>query len=171
MTKRLINILLSLFLVSCDNLLPLPIRWGNDSFGCKVEGITMKASSANYFARDKPISARITDSTFYISGSDYNDKLDIAISLGNIRKKGTYYLDNITGAASYENRNYPSTSYKTYNQYGGQVHITKFDVKNKIVSGTFSFKAAKVDISVYPNTLDTTKVIEITRGRFDVNLK
>ena len=52
-----------------------------------------------------------------------------------------------------------------YNSYenSGTIIITRFDTKNRILSGTFSAKLV--------NETDSTDIIEVANGRFDINLQ
>src|SRR5690606_2792432 len=52
----------------------------------------------------------------------------------------------------------PDESYETNNEYTGELHITKLDKHNNIISGTFWFDA--VD--------EQGEVVEIREGRFDM---
>jgi hypothetical protein len=56
---------------------------------------------------------------------------------------------------------YNSESYLSVED-GGTLKITKYDYENGIMSGTFSCKAV--------NNNDSSDIIEITEGRFDINL-
>ncbi|MGC4129944.1 MAG: DUF6252 family protein [Bergeyella sp.] len=67
---------------------------------------------------------------------------------------GNYQLNEIN-TAIYSPSTYP---YYTNSNNVGVINITKFDKVNKIISGTFSFKA----INMFSN-----EVVTITEGRFD----
>jgi hypothetical protein len=168
MKKEFVILLVSAFLISCDNVLPFPTKSGRNIFGWKADGIKLKTPKV-HLLKDNPIIAQMTDSSVFIYGKDYDARISVYMSISHIIGKGTYQLDS-TNEAYYVDNNYPGKTYKTTEKYRGSVTITKFDTKNRIVSGTFSFKAVKLDNSVYPNKLDTTNVIEVTRGRFDVDL-
>ncbi|MER3464613.1 MAG: hypothetical protein C4329_09650 [Chitinophagaceae bacterium] len=57
----------------------------------------------------------------------------------------------------------PINEWITTSQSTGQVTITKYDVANHIVAGTFSFMAKEMTNSADP--------LNVTEGRFDVQLQ
>lgn len=89
----------------------------------------------------------------------------------NITGPATYLLDQTTdifpnATASYayhvKRKINPLNEWITSAQNTGTVTITRWDVTNKIVSGTFEFKAGSLDNSTDP--------ITVSEGRFDVKL-
>lgn len=147
--------------MACDNILPLPTRNGRNIFGCKVDGITLKTSSR--ILRDNPISAGYddTDGAFYVSGNDFNDDLAVELDIRKLIKKGKYKLDNIN-LGFLDNRSYPKKYYITTENHTGEVCITKLNANKRIISGTFEFEAV--------NREDSTDVVKVSRGRFDIDL-
>ncbi|HZF63970.1 MAG TPA: DUF6252 family protein [Chitinophagaceae bacterium] len=89
---------------------------------------------------------------------------EFEIQLTNVKTPGVYEFREGTGNSAYyvERRFMPTGEWRTNNQHGGSVNITLTDTVNKILSGTFQFKAA----SVYNES-----PIEVTEGRFDLKLK
>jgi hypothetical protein len=120
-----------------------------------------------------------------LSGSNINDFFITAQNFALEPKESQFnlYIKNVTGPGVYQlNQNtdiYPnaSASYAYYvkrkinplnewitsAQYTGTVTITKWDLANNIVSGTFEFQAGSIDNSEGP--------ITVTDGRFDVKLQ
>lgn len=120
-----------------------------------------------------------------LSGSNQND---IIITAQNFASEPTetefqLYIKNIIGPGTYElNQNTdinpnaagsyayyvkrkinPLNEWITSVQYTGSVTITKWDLTNMIVSGTFEFTAGSIDSSASP--------ITVTDGRFDIKLQ
>lgn len=148
--------------MGCDNILPLSTNSGKNIFGCKIDGQALKTKKNFNILKDFPISAgNFVDSTFYVSGTDYNDDLYVELNLRNLSKKGKYKLDNFN-TGFFRSSGYSRKRYTTNSKYTGNINITRFDTKNKIISGTFEFEAV--------NRNDSTDVVKVTRGRFDVNI-
>lgn len=157
-------------LVSCDNILPLPTKNRANTFGCKINGDVLKTTKFNLL-KDSPIYGKVSDSSFNVSGQDNDSKLTVSLRINKITEKGSFIIDGSTNSATIINSRFPTKYYQTKNQYKGMVQIKKFDVINKCVAGTFSFEAVRLDNSVFPNKIDTTDVIKVTKGRFDVDFK
>jgi hypothetical protein len=155
-----------------EDQLPAVTQTGRMSFGCLVDGqpfiptpILMKTTYAlNY---DSTYGGEI----FLIKVQQYTGKAPIisqflTIAAGNITKVGMYpfSLGQITSVAYTDDskelacREYGKKKTATY--LGGQLVITRLDVKEGIFSGTFSFKLAQPEC-------DT---LRITHGRFDSSL-
>ena len=158
--KNLILVLIFAVFTGCDNFLPLPSKNGKNIFGCKIDGQTLRTTKINLLS-DNPLFAKMTDSSFYVTGDDYNDRIAVLINVSRINKKGKFNLDQHNNAMYIDN-NYPGKYYSTTQKYTGQVNVTRFDYKNKVISGTFEFEAV--------NKKDSTDVVKVTRGRFDVDL-
>ena len=149
-----------MFFISCDNILPLPTRSGRNIFGCKVDGTTLKTSTR--ILRDNPISAGYDrDNVFYVSGNDFNNDLAVELDIRKLTKEGKYKLDNIN-LGFLDNRSYPKEYYETTKNHTGEVCITKLNANKRIISGTFWFEAV--------NRRDSTDVVKVSRGRFDIDL-
>jgi len=167
-----------LLLSSCKksvDALPDATQTGANTFGLKLNGefwVPQKFAGIN-----SPVLE-----AFY-SGTG-----DLRITANNFASEPTetefeIFVKNAGAAAVYElNQNtevYPnaSSSYGYYvkrkinplnewitnSQYKGNVTITKLDLTNRIVSGTFQFNAGSMDSSAAP--------ITVTDGRFDVKLQ
>ena len=119
-----------------------------------------------------------------LAGANINDIMITAQNFASepLESQFTLYIKNVTGPGVYDlNQNtdiYPGVSgsyayhvrrkinplneWITSAQNTGSVTITKWDLTNNIVSGTFEFKAGSIDNSSEP--------INITDGRFDIRL-
>ena len=156
--------------------LPEATQTGANTFGLKLDGqfwVPQKFAGIN-----APIlSAQLT-------GTNQNDLLLTAQNFASepTEKEFRLFIKNITGAGTYQlnegtDINNMGSSYAYYvkrkinpvnewitsNQYTGSVTITKWDLPNMIVSGTFEFKAGSMDSSAAP--------ITVTDGRFDIKLQ
>ncbi|RYE16771.1 MAG: hypothetical protein EOP42_33395 [Sphingobacteriaceae bacterium] len=97
---------------------------------------------------------------FVVTGQDHDFGLDIAIVITSLKRTGTYTLSsrNLDYARLYKESD--AKYYYTSTKNTGQVTITKLDLVNKIISGTFNLTAEDEN-----NPVNTLKV---TDGRFDV---
>ena len=177
------NILLvfcsALLLCSCKkavDALPEASQTGANTFGLKLNGQYWVPQS---FAG---INTSILDAQ--LAGSNTNDIIIKAQNFASepIETQFTLYIKNITGPGNYQLNQttdiYPNASgsyayyvkrritplneWITSSQFTGTVTITKWDLPNKIVSGTFEFNGQSIDNSTDP--------ITVTEGRFDVKL-
>jgi hypothetical protein len=104
---------------------------------------------------------------WYVNIRSYRDQEAIIFFLRDVVKPGIYDLNQSTETypnilqplnyGSYETR---TEKYVTDATHTDRVIITKADTINWIVSGTFEFTAV--------NRRDPSKIIRVTKGRFDV---
>jgi hypothetical protein len=153
--------------------LPAATDTGANIFGCLVNGqiyIPSGMGGASYSGEPNPYI--LYDESLYgvpylvINARQYNSShaqtADFVLNVDSLVGTGIYPLKYGTlwfGSDSYPScgiANYDTTSFKT-----GEVVITKYDLADGIISGTFNFKY-KV-----PTCNDTTY---ITEGRFDMKL-
>lgn len=88
----------------------------------------------------------------------------VEIYITTFKGTGTYQVNTTDYSYCEYNLNNP-INYLTYSTMGtdiGSVTITKYDIINKIISGTFDF-------TVY-NVKDKNDRVLITKGRFDISL-
>jgi hypothetical protein len=176
--KKLILLLLTAFTLSCCNnddqpkteleKLPPATQTGAQTIGCLVNGKAfVDNSSFNNFYQ-------FVDGEFYLvinwdmdNSNGYKDG-QIAISKTVIQEGQTYilnkssYLDgDYIGAGATFVSTLPEIygQYETNSNYTGQIHFTRFDTQNFIMSGTFEFEAKDIL---------SEKTISITNGRFDL---
>jgi hypothetical protein len=179
--KNILLILFSLLILSgCKksvDALPEATQTGANTFGLKLNG--------ELWVPQKFAGINAPTLKANLSGSNLNDLLITAQNFASEPTETEFqlYIKNITGVGSYQlNQStdiYPnaSSSYGYYvkrkinplnewitsPQYTGTVTLTKFDLTNGIVSGTFEFAAGSMDSSASPVT--------VTDGRFDVKLQ
>jgi hypothetical protein len=161
---------------SVDSL-PDATQTGANTFGLNLDG--------KYWVPQKFAGINAPTLNAQLTGTNQNDLIITAQNFASEPTETEFqlYIKNITGPGNYPlNQNtdiYPnaSASYGYYvkrkinplnewitsSQYIGSVTITKWDLPNMIVSGTFEFKAVSMDSSAAP--------ITVTDGRFDVKLQ
>jgi len=169
-----------LILAGCKksvDALPEATQTGANTFGLKLNG--------EFWVPQKFAGINTPTLTAQLTGININDLLITAQNFALEPKESEFqlYIKNITGPGTYQfNQNtdiYPNTSgsyayyvkrkinplneWITSAQYPGTVTITKWDLANGIVSGTFEFTAGSIDNSEAP--------ITVTDGRFDVKLQ
>lgn len=154
-----------------DKGLPSATQQGLNTLGCKVNG-------ANWIPGDKDWKANYLQSEYIVSKerllisasrSGEGFRHQIFLDLRNFpAKAGVYELNSIDESGGRYSFipprpdpliQPPREDYSTDPAHKGQITITKFDRINRVVSGTFEFKA-KHDNS--PAT------VSITHGRFDL---
>ncbi|WGH75367.1 hypothetical protein P8625_15035 [Tenacibaculum tangerinum] len=170
--KHLLLLVTITFALSCcskddnDPKEPLPpaTQTGAGTFACKVNGQNFIDTSGGYFN----CFYQLIDGAYYfgVQGSDEVGMIT-SLNIGTTNKTITEgeilnLVENIDGNAWAGCRfllNINSSEFSNTTQlYTGELTITRFDLTNKIVSGTFWF-----DIK-HPTTGAT---IEIREGRFD----
>lgn len=178
--KSILIVVASLLLIagckkSVDEL-PEATQSGANTFGLKLDG--------KFWVPQKfvGINAPILKAQLY--GANATDLLITAQNFASepLESQFNLYVKDITGPGTYQlNQNtdiYPGASgnyayyvrrkinplneWITNAEYTGTVTITKWDLANSIVSGTFEFNARSMDNSEQP--------INVTEGRFDIRL-
>lgn len=177
-----IFLLLSSFIISAGckksvDSLPEATQTGANTFGLKLDG--QYWIPQNFAGINSPILSA------QLSGANQNNLMLRAQNFASEPTETEFqlYIKNITGTGTYElNQNTdinpnaagnyayyvkrkinPLNEWITSSQYTGSVTITKWDLSNMIVSGTFEFKAGSMDSSAAP--------ITVTDGRFDIKLQ
>jgi hypothetical protein len=173
MKHLLLTITLAVLLFSCCKkktdtdttpTLPPATQEGKNTFGCYVDGIPYVTKKGSGFNPDD-INANIyNDSSVYISGNKGTPRWYLAMNTKFFYQEGAYfmggtypYLGNIS---IYTDGTIPNndTEFSTDSINTGILQINKFDKVNRIISGTFNFKAKN----------GANKIINITDGRFDI---
>lgn len=169
MKNLILASILTLCFFSCKdresdpNVLPEATQSGKNTAGALVDGKVWIA----------------TTEFIYPKGTyceNFGNKTKIALDLRQIKNKGSNSIEIIAVIEGFElNKTYtisenPEVGYNFANytngngvsfltnpNYTGKIKITRLDLQNQIVSGTFEFKA--VD--------DNGNIVNITDGRFD----
>lgn len=176
-----------LFLMGCSTekdefvpTLPPITQTGENTFGCYVDGklLTPREGDGTFNVRDRGMIfwGSPSGSDNEISVTDYKSgtggRIDIHIQELDQKGEGVFVINESNcekGMDANQNinirvrwRDEITQEYKWYCsiENGGILEITRYDFDNFIVSGTFSCKMANRD--------DSSDVIEITEGRFDI---
>lgn len=178
------NILLffsfTLLLASCKksvDTLPEPTQNGANTFGLMLDGqhwVPQKFAGINMPILTAQLSGQ-TQNDLTITAQNFASEpteKEFQLYIKNITGEGVYSLNqntdikpNAAGSYAYyvKRKINPVNEWITSSQYTGTVTITKWDLANMIVSGSFEFKAGSMDNSAAP--------ITVTDGRFDVKLQ
>jgi hypothetical protein len=188
-TQLLLLVILFFTLTGCKKKyqsnpsLPPATQTGADTFGCLIDGkvlIPQDDHSAFCFTCSSPLYVFYSP---YMNNSAYNqENLTIGASDENpdgpwrsvyLRVKNTAFIESQTialkadtvkkgGSASYNSDilgNYSLVDYKTTQIISGELTITKIDLINKFISGTFKFDAIN----------SNKDIVHVTDGRFDAH--
>lgn len=147
-----------------------PTQVGAGTMSCKIDGQSWSSTTVPGAPVPGAYAQYITQGSVTAIGI-VGMKIDgtttslINIFIYNVNSTGEYKLGTtgVGGAVGYAVLSYqPGKSYTTtYNtNINGKIVITKFDTANKIISGTFEFKAKENE--------DATELKVITEGKFDV---
>ena len=171
--------LFSLILSCCKNdddqpqnpidQLPPETQTGEQTIGCLVNGEAfVDNTSFNNFYQfvdgeyylvinwDKDTFEGFKDGQIAISGIEIQENQTYALN------KSGYVNGDYTGGGATFTNNLSDIygQYETNSDYIGQIHFTRFDTENFIMSGTFEFEAQEIL---------SGETISITNGRFDLN--
>lgn len=157
--------------------MPDATETGANTFGLKLDGqfwVPQKFAGIN-----APIlNAQLTGSSqngLIITAQNFASEpteSEFQLYIKSITGPGTYPLNRNTDIYPHASGSYgyyvkrkidPLNEWITSSKDTGFVAITKWDLVNMIVSGTFEFKAASIDSSAAP--------ITVTDGRFDIKLQ
>lgn len=175
--NKLPLLLIFLFLLACKKdemkLLPDATQIGADTMGAIVNGKAWVANGGTGFQPPEPVEGGY-HGTYTFDETRNNvviqayrkDKTGFQLYLRDVSRTGEYLLNtttNLFGGELKQPQNYgayyvPGRLYMTTSKYTGSVNITRADTVNRIVSGTFSFKAVHGNDSV-----------AVYNGRFDVS--
>lgn len=175
--NKLSLLLTLLLLLACKKdemvLLPSATMTGADTMGAIVNHRAWVANGGTGFQPLEPVEGGYqgnysfdeTRNNVFIR-TYRKDDTGFQLYLRDVSKPGEYPLNsstNLIGGELKQPQNYgayyvPGKVYMTNSRYTGVVIITRADTINKIVSGTFAFKAVHGQDSV-----------SVTSGRFDVS--
>ena len=176
--KKILVVCLSLFLLAACNKtvdeLPAATQTGANTFGAKVDGKMWVPRGFGAFPANDILEARLAGPTeILINARDFSSsptETEFEILITGVTGPGTYLLNNnvsLPASSSYgyyvKRRLTPENEWLTSSTYTGSVTITKFDITNRIVSGTFQFNAL--------NQYNTPQPLSVTEGRFDLTFE
>lgn len=155
--------------------LPAATQVGANTGGCLINGQPFVAAKYGGGILSNPIPALASgfyeDSLYYLvmAGNTNRGRTKVSLFFRS-QKPGIYNFDRDTPTLdvaglrytlNYATCNFSETNeeYTTTSQYIGQAVLTLVEVNTGISAGTFEFTAV--------STLDPTKTVTITNGRFD----
>jgi hypothetical protein len=140
---------------------------GKNTFGCLVNGEVWLPEVKPYQMSIYPLTSSYDNVAFKVTAKKkIHDNIyqSISFQIIALADTGNYYLDSNSsvGSAGVYTNVLISCSYFTDTTQVGVVKILKFDIPNKIISGTF-------EMTLYKSWNNTDcDTIKITEGRFDV---
>lgn len=177
MKKILIGCLSLCLLASCKKEveeLPPATQTGANTFGAKVDGQFWIPQGFGPFPANDILEARMAGPTdLMINARNFAsspNETEFEILVTGITGPGTYSLNNnvsLPASSSYgyyvKRKMTPENEWLTSTTYTGSVTITRLDLAEKVVSGTFQFNAI--------NSYNTPQPLSVTEGRFDLKLQ
>ncbi len=177
MKKILIGCLSLCLLAGCKKEveeLPPATQTGANTFGAKVDGNLWVPQGFGPFPANDILEARQAGPTeIMINARNFAsspNETEFEILITGVTGPGTYLLNNnvVRPASSsfgyYVKRNFtPENEWLTSSTHTGSVTITRLDLVNKIVAGTFQFAAM--------NMYNAPQLLTVTAGRFDLRLQ
>lgn len=188
MQKTFFLLLSSLFLFACcksDDDIPTPdpnipeveklppaTQTGANTVGCLVNGMAFLPSGSltgssnpycGYYYDEFVLVFRVVKNEENITGNG-TESVAIYIDETIVEENAVYILKHIQGQKRAVFKiiggtiTTPDEYYETNNEYTGELHITKLDKDNNIISGTFWFDAVN----------EQGEAVEIREGRFDM---
>jgi hypothetical protein len=176
--KNILTAALGLFLFAACNKeveeLPPATQTGAHTFGAKVDGELWVPKGFGGFPANDILEAKFTGAnSIMIRAKNFAKspkETEFEIHLINVTGPGTYTLNvdvvRPTVSASYayfvERELTPKNEWQTTPSYTGTVTITRLDLVNEIISGTFQFNAI--------NLYNSPEPLSVTEGRFDIKM-
>ncbi len=178
MKKLLLLIAVVVAFAACKKeikTLPEETQTGANTFGAKLNGENWGPLKAGILPTAPLLEARFSgDQSIIITARNFSRtpiETEMEIFLKNVTAPGTYLLNQTTARypaqsasyAYYEKRNVNiEDQWITGSEATGEVVVTKLDIPNRVISGTFQF-AASAKYGSAP--------ITVTEGRFDVKIQ
>lgn len=160
-------ILLALFSCKKENpnpeKLPPATQQGKNTFGCYINGEVWVPYAPTLF--DRKITPVFGDwirvETQRFENSDGSDKQEIVISFKPeaSNEEKTYFFENGNASALFFSKT-PDCDYFIENNLEGSITITKYDLQEKVLAGTFEFTLDK----------ENCTTLHFTDGRFDIRI-
>jgi hypothetical protein len=177
--KNILLLFMIASLVACEKNpddLPEVSETGSNIFGAKINGEVWGPMKFGVIEGKPILEARFSNgNSVFINarnlGSSPNES-EMEIYIKDISGPGTYLLNQNTGvypghSASYgyfvKRKITPQNEWITSSQNTGKVVISRYDVTNKIIAGTFEFTAM--------NLYGTPELLSVTEGRFDMKIQ
>lgn len=167
------------FLAACTKEiteLPEATRTGANTFGARINGALWGPQGFGIAPTAPLLEAKyyFDQTSYLINVRNFNKQpteTELEIFLIGVTGPGTYYFNtnttkNPANRVSYahyvERKVNPVNEWMTGAQYTGSVTISRADTVNRILSGSFEFRAGTI--------LGTAEPLTVTEGRFDLKL-
>lgn len=164
-------LLLNAFSCCKENTLPPETEQGKNTFGCLVNGKVWQNGGSGVMYSG--LSARLDKNGLVIYANNTDDpKIQhIKLMINSTINAAKYPINSTTYSLLEHNESSCKCVFQSdslYHQESFNIGVTYIDTINKILSGTFAFKAKLKE--TLPLTCDCdTSVISITNGRFDLH--
>src|SRR5690606_32362851 len=154
--------------------LPPATQTGENTFGCMLDGAFWTPEGFGIVPTAPILEARFIDDNIKINARNFSvspTETEFEIYLKNVSETGIYPLNKKVSIYPNQTESYayhikrkirPLDQWVTNASFTGVVNITKLDRANKIVSGTFEFRAESMT--------NPGEFIIVTEGRFDIKL-
>jgi hypothetical protein len=154
--------------------LPQNTQTGANTFGAKINGQLWAPQGFGPVPANNLLEARMIGNDLLIDARNFAsspNETEFSIRLVSVTDIGVYTLNSnathpslVSSYCYYVKRNLtPQNEWITSTANTGSVTITKLDLTNKIVSGTFQFNAL--------NIYNAPEPLAVTEGRFDIKLQ
>ncbi len=145
--------------------LPKATQSGANTMAAKVDGkVWQKKACTSCIGGGSALEINYDDRNFFgVSGQNRDQNILVTFVITSLKSTRTYELtsQNLNYAQIYSSNDHKT--YYTSTSNTGQVNITKLDLENHIISGTFNFTAEDEN--------NPANTIKVTDGRFDVKFR
>lgn len=164
------------FLSCSKDVIELPplTQTGENTFGAKLNGEFWVPAGFGIVPTAPLLEARFIDDNIKINARNFSispTETEFEIYLKNVTEPGVYHLNKKVSIYPNQTENYayhikrkirPLDQWVTNASYSGVVNISKVDRVNKIIAGTFEFRAESMS--------NPGEFITVTEGRFDIKM-
>ncbi|SDF17521.1 DUF6252 family protein [Epilithonimonas hungarica] len=149
-----------------QNVLPEATQSGKNTAGALINGKVWVATTKKLNSNNDGTYCEKLNENYLIkldlrkNPDRYTESIYLIVSIPNLEINQTYEVINQTPDDGYNYATYISNdkvSYSSNPNNSGRIKITRLDLQNQIVSGTFEFKAKD----------SNGNIVTITEGRFD----
>ena len=156
-------LILFLAVAGCKKETP-PSQNGANTISAKVDGNKWaKKSCISCVGGGSGISVTYDNTFFGVTGQNADQNISISLVIKSLSSTGTYELSSQESNYARVFNNNNKILYYTNTLNIGKVTVTKLDLVNKIISGSFEFVAADEN--------NPGKKVNITNGYFDVTFQ
>ena len=154
--------------------LPPVTETGENTFGARLDGSFWTPAGFGIVPTAPVLEARFIDDNIKINARNFSispTETEFEIYLKNVTETGVYLLNKNVSIYPNQTESYayhikrklrPIDQWVTNANFTGVVNITKVDRVNKIVAGSFEFRAESMS--------NPGEFITVTEGRFDIKM-